>query len=362
MTNQEPIQLTAILNKLLACNQKHIHQSEMGRHVDCLYVVLTYCFQLARNCPLLCLFSPAKGCGKTTNLDWLAQYSRNPFISGNMSSSSLFRIIDQGLCSIFFDEFDSMPEESQKAVMNIINNGFHQGRGATRVGEPKDGKRGIETYDTYGPKVFCSLDSSVFSDATLSRTIVKQLEMMPRGERLPRVSMIEPEEIKRDLEKWADENAEEIEEKMKKGDLPKIMLQALSGRQIDVWEPICQIVSFANNEWQDRVLNAALHYSEFNNQNTPSKNVMILEIIRDCFSENDTDKLSSSEIVEYVNRKDEWKNGAWEKFNFRKLAKLARDFGLAGPASFRCGTNTEKGYLRDNFMPAFDKYLLPPER
>jgi hypothetical protein len=255
-----------------------------------------------------------------------------------------------------------MPEESQKAMMNIINNGFHKNRGATRVGEPQNGKRSVESYDTYGPKIFCSLDSSVFSDATLSRTIVKQMEMMPKGERLPRVSMINPDEIKSDIEKWGDERGEELKKKIEIGELPNIMLQALSGRQIDVWEPMCQIASFANNEWQDRVLNAALHYSEFNNQNTPSKNVMILETIRDCFNENNVDKLSSSEILEYINKKDEWKNGAWEKFDFRKLAKLARDFGLAGPASFRSGTSTEKGYLRDNFMPAFDKYLLLPER
>jgi hypothetical protein len=92
-----------------------------------------------------------------------------------------------------------------------------------------------------------------------------------------------------------------------------------------------------------------------------SVGTMLLRDIKSLFDERETDRLSSSEIVEALAGLEgrpwaEWKGG--KPMSKNQLAGLLRPFCII-PDTVRIGTGTAKGYYRHAYDEAFDRFLTP---
>ncbi len=91
--------------------------------------------------------------------------------------------------------------------------------------------------------------------------------------------------------------------------------------------------------------------------------VAALAAIRRVFDTGGVNALGSEPIVEALNSDDELPFGDWRKgagIDARGLPRLLRPFGIA-PRNVRAGGVQCKGYHRERFVDAWERYCEPPE-
>jgi len=356
----ETVELKEILADLLECNQRHVYQEENGMFVDAMYVVLTYTFEAFDFCPIVYITSPVSGCGKSTNLDWFEKYCNRPVMAGNITSSPLFRLMDAEKPTMLIDEFDSISDpETKKAIMNILNNGFQKGKRVFRSDRGDNGGHSPTSFDPYGPKVVACIGASQFSAASSSRSIHKRMQKRPKGQgRPPRVSKIDSKELKSKCQRWAMDNKELIEKKVTAG---LYVPDKLSDREADVWEGLFILSTFAGEDWETRIYNAAHALSGSCKEDTISLQEQILQHCQDYILTERTERISSEDLVEYINCQNDWKENCYHTLTKTKLATLLRDFGVSPmPIHFseKAGKKL-RGYYAYTFEKAFKAYLPP---
>lgn len=354
----EEVSLGDILNELFACNKRHIHQREEYRFLDCMYVPLTYVYDAFEFCGIISITSPVSGCGKTTNLDWFAKYCNNPCLSGNITASSLFRIVDAEKPTMLIDEFDSIYDEMRREISNLLNNGYQKGRGIMRVEANDNGGREPKIFDAFGPKIVSGIGADIFSGATASRSFHKRLTKRPLTEpRPPRVTKIDPTVMKRKLIRWANDNKATIEKKAQSGlHIP----EDLGDREADIWEPLFILSTLAGKVWEERMYKISVMLSNSAKDDTTSIPELILSHCKDYLSDTKKERVSSVELVGYINKQTDWKEYTNQSISAHKLASKLRDFGIF-PETIHFPNHNKKlkGYYASSFEEAFRSYLPP---
>ena len=134
----------------------------------------------------------------------------------------------------------------------------------------------------------------------------------------------------------------------------------LDDRAAEAWEPLFAIADLAGSEWSRRARLAAETFSgetESDEQGTPT---LLLAAIRHVFS---GDRMASADLVDAINADEELPFGAWREgkgIDGRALARLLRPYGIR-PRTIRLDdARTPKGYLRDQFNAAWERWLPHP--
>ena len=84
------------------------------------FIVYTYFYPLFYNAPVLQFWGEMRT-GKTKNLMLLEAMTFNPVNSANISSSSVFRLIESRRATILFDESeDLMTSERAREIRNML--------------------------------------------------------------------------------------------------------------------------------------------------------------------------------------------------------------------------------------------------
>ena len=90
---------------------------------------------------------------------------------------------------------------------------------------------------------------------------------------------------------------------------------------------------------------------------------ILLSDIRDLFIARDVDRLTSAEIVEALEKMEErpwpeWKQG--KPITTRQFARIVAPFGVR-PTQFKIDGKNTRGYEREDFVDAFERYLPPSD-
>ena len=129
-------------------------------------MILTYVHQLFNFCPFLRFRSPEPLCGKSTALDILYELTPRPLMVGNMSASSLFRLIPEYHPTILLDEAQYYVKKDSD-IGGVLDGGYQKGRLAIRT---NPNTMEVEFFDTFGPKAIASIGA--LNDTIESRSII----------------------------------------------------------------------------------------------------------------------------------------------------------------------------------------------
>lgn len=323
-----------------------------------LWVMHTWAFEAAHATPYLVIQSPVKRAGKTRLEEILALLVRAPWRTAAASEAAMFRKIDAVKPTLLLDEVDALfgkASEGTEAVRAILNAGNRPGASVARVvGEGAN--LTVVDFAVFCPKVLAGINTTRWPDTVVDRSIIVQLRRKKREERVGklryRTLLAETEALRLSLERWAAEHVEAL-----RGAYPELP-DTLDDRAAEGWEPLFAITELADRE-HDAGLTARAHRAAAklaSAADDDSHAITVLTAMRRVFGD---DNVVTTEIAtDALNRNDELPFGTYRKgqgLDGRGLAQLLKPFDIQ-PRVVRIGGATPRGYRRDDFTDAWERY------
>ena len=159
-------------------------------------------------------------------------------------------------------------------------------------------------------------------------------------------------ELRRRLEDWAAENVEQLAAWRR----PE-RVAGLDDRLQEAWDPLLAIADLAQAGWSEKSRQAATALAKgAEDAGEPAHGHLLIEALRTIFGTEPA--LSSQTICSKLNADEELpfvSYSAGTGIKPRDLAKLLRPYGIKSKA-VRTGTETAKGYHRDQFGDVWQRY------
>jgi len=343
-----------LLMEITASIKKHVVVHDEAAVAIALWILHTYTFDTAHISPRLAIISPTKRCGKTTLLKLLHRLVKKPMQTSNLTPAVLFRLIEKEHPTLLVDEADTylVSNDDIKSVLNAGHD--RQFAFVCRcVGEDYEPRK----FYVWSPVAIAAIGR--LQDTLMDRSVV--IEMKRKAERekvsaLRRKQGKELESVALKCLRWANDNHDRL--RYIEPDLPN----ELNDRSVDNWEPLFSIAECIGGQWPDAARNAALRLSAKTAQNDDSETyaVQLLSDIQQLLSDRlDSESVTMKEIVEQlVDLEDRpWANlGRGKQLTTSYLGKLLRRFDIHSK-TVRSGSDVAKGYRREWFSDAFDRYL-----
>lgn len=182
--------------------RKYVHMDEEILAILVLWAVATYCYDLYPTFPILHIQGDFST-GKNRILDLLAMLCYKPLILSNLSSASLFRIIDAEKGTILIDEADSLLQSN--GTENILLSGYKKGAKTSRSVQDNEHPKGYRpvTFEVYCPKVLVTREG-IQNDALTSRSITIITSPKPKDSLVPDIlpseALVEGELLKKQIQ------------------------------------------------------------------------------------------------------------------------------------------------------------------
>jgi putative DNA primase/helicase len=339
-----------LLSAISAAAAKHVVLPAHAADAIALWCVFTHahdCFDIS---PILAITSPTPECGKTTLLRLLAVVTARSLSASNISPSALFRTMDKWHPTLLVDEADTFARDNDE-LRGVLNCG-HDRSGAFVIRNIGDAHEPGQ-FSTWGPKAIAMIGKlpATWQSRSIPITLKRMLpndtvEPLRQG----RTAHLNP--LKRKSRRWTLDHAGEL--RAIDPELP----ETLYGRAADNWRPLVAIADIAGGAWPEKARATAEKLGGRFEDWAP---VMALRDVHALFAARHVDRLPSTEITaalaEMENRPwPEW--GRSEKpITPRQLAKLLDGFGIV-PVSIKLASGkTPKGYHREAFEEAVERYV-----
>lgn len=162
--------------------------------------------------------------------------------------------------------------------------------------------------------------------------------------------------IRNVLGEWVDKGAVETLTPMRPDAIPTI-----TDRQNDMAEPLLAIAQLAGGDWLQRLTRAL--QAVFANQGAEdtSTGVILLADIRDAFNDHHTDRLTSTQLLDYLLELEDRPWAEWHRgkpMTTNNLAWQLKKHGIR-PSAMRLGGEVAKGYKRCEFEESWERYCSP---
>jgi putative DNA primase/helicase len=134
---------------------------------------------------------------------------------------------------------------------------------------------------------------------------------------------------------------------------------SLHDRAQDNWEPLLAIALVAGPEWLQLGILAALKVS--GSETSPTVGTELLADLQEIFGQ-DRDRITTAELIRLLCADEE---KPWATFHRgqaitpRQVAKRLKEYGILSH-TIRIGSETAKGYTREQCREAFSRYLSAP--
>jgi hypothetical protein len=264
-----------------------------------------------------------KETGKTKVLNVCSCLSFNSIFSGNMSSASLFRLIQNNRCSLFIDETEKLsnPQRAEE-FRNILLNGYKQGSYVYRVEKVKDNQT-IMKFEPYSPKMLANI--SGVEDVLESRCIsfiMIRTDNKEVGER----EIDEAENIwqilRNKLYLFAMANWKEI-----KAIYDDISNDTdLKNREWELWKPLFSIAKFIDPKiYEEMMIFAVKKSKEAKDENViENTDYQLTEVLLKKALEPEESKFIAigdikNSLLEYFDDQPKWLNNKWVGRAIRRL-------------------------------------------
>jgi hypothetical protein len=326
-----------------------------------LWVLHTWTVEAAHATPYLLVISAEKRSGKTRLIEVLVPMVREPWATADSSVAAIFRKIEQDRPTMFLDEIDaifSTQAERTEPLRAVVNAGNRRSGTVSRcVGESQD----VRDFSVFCPKLLAGIDKgSKLPDTIRDRSLTISMVRRTSTEKVERLRPhrldLELEGLRLDLDAWSSGAVSTLM------DVEPDMPEELDDRGADAWEPLIALADLAGGDWPAMAREAAVALREEGEEDTVTNGALILGAIQELLGDRLT--ISSAEVVEHLNERDDLPFGGWRDGHGtdpRTLARLLKPYRVK-PRKVRLPDGSiRQGYHRDDLEDAFARWLPVPE-
>lgn len=340
------------LNEVTALISRYVALPTEAANVVALWCCYCHAFKGFIHSPRLNLFSPEKGCGKTTLLDVIATMTPRALRTENITAAVLFRLVDSHSPTLLLDECDTYLSGNDE-LRGLLNAGHKRGACAFRCeGENNE----VRAFNAFAPAVLAGIGT--LPGTLHDRSIVIRLVRAKPSEVAARFDSRRTQaetELCRKLARWAADNFAALETAN-----PTLPTNAFN-RLADNWQPLFAVADLVGGDWPRRAADAFAKLTESADLDAQGTGVMLLSDIRLAFAEADVERMFSKTLVEVLSAMTD---RPWPEAHRGKpisetwLARRLRAFDVA-TRTLRIGDERAKGYELATMQEAFDRFLPP---
>jgi uncharacterized protein DUF3631 len=338
----------ALLDDMATFLRRYVFMTPEQGQALALWIVHTHAVSAADVTPYLAIRSPEKRCGKSNLLMALGVLAARALSTANISDAALFRAINAERPTVLFDEVDAIfgkGRGEREDLRGLLNAGWRRGQRVYRIGGPQ--KTTLEPFEVFCPKALAGIGR--LPETVADRSIVIELKRKARSERVERFRIREIEKAAEPLRarvaEWAAAHIDVLTDA--RPELPDL----LDDRAQDGWEPLLAIARHAA---------LALSAGEAARDEDESFGVRLLANVRSIF---DTDRITTADLIDALSADEEAPWGDWRgsgrPISPRVLGSLLSPYGIRSRSIRLDSGKTPKGYLREQFEDAWNRYLPP---
>ncbi len=342
----------ALLDDLTSAIGRYVVADKETLRAAALWSTFTWLIDVVQIAPIANITAPERRCGKSQLLTVFRMLCYRPMQVSNIAPAALFRSIELWSPTLLIDEVDSFLAMYEEA-RGIINAGFTRDSATVIrcVGENYT----PTPFTVWGAKALCGIGK--IADTLADRSIPLRLRRRLRGEKVERMRHSDPEMwmcLRARLARFAQDNSTSIERARFE------LIEGLNDRANDSWEPLLAIADAAGGEWPRYARSAAiaLHGTE---DDSPSIGVQLLADIQVVFQNKKASRLFSEQLLEALTEDNEAPWATWNRgkpMSARQLSGKLAGFGIKS-GTRRLNGIVKKGYERDDFLEAWERYLSP---
>jgi ferritin-like protein len=333
-----------------------IYPNVHSRVAHVLWIAHTHLMDIWDSTPRLAFLSPEPGSGKSRALEVTALFVPRPIESVNATSAYIFRKIGDpnGRPTLLYDEIDTVfgdkAKHSNEEIRGLLNAGHRKASTAGRC--VLKGKE----YSTEELPAYCAVALAglgYLPDTILTRSIVIKMQRRAANEHVEpfreRIHKLEAVELNERLAQCMSMLQDQI------GDPYPELPESIADRNADVWEGLIAIAECASMEWYEKACKAAVALVADSRDMKASISVQLLFDIHRFF---EPDMLTTDDLIKKLLELDEspWADLHGKSIDPRGLSKLLKPFGIE-PKTIRVGSSTPRGYLRQDFINSWNRYL-----
>jgi hypothetical protein len=352
----EPVDGAALLDRLAGFFARHVFLPPGAAEAMAVWSIHTHSAALSRHSPRLAFTSPEKRCGKTTALDAVGLVVARPLPTANVTAAAIFRTIEAAGPTLLIDEADTFLHDNDD-LRGILNAGHKRSGQVIRcVGDDAEPR----AFAVYGPAAIAAIGRlpGTIEDRSLMIPM-KRATRAERPEPLRAAAEAAGAVLAQQCARWVADHADELSDAE-----PPLPVQMFN-RVADCWRPLFAIGAAAGGDWPERLARAADALAP--KDAGEGRGVRLLADLRAIFDQHaGADALPSAKLCDALAEVD---GAPWADCSHgrpitpNKLASLLKPFGIA-PGTVRIGDDTPKGYRRNAFAEAWNRYLdatEPPE-
>ena len=279
-------------------------------------------------------------------------------LASRISSAAISRVIAAHRPTLLIDEMDTFIETNEE-LRGILNSG-HTRDAATIIrcdGETNEPK----CFSTWAAYAFAHIGN--IPDTLEDRSIRLPMRRKLPGEKVaslrqtgPAAVVLQTEfsDLRRQIVRWIEDHSAKI---TLANPSP---IAGLGDRAMDNWMPLLAIAEVLGETWLERARKAAFELSGQAVMDNESMKVELLRDIRDVYK---ADRMSSADLCNALVLLEERPWGTWKHgkpMTPVQLARLLKPFGVTSRAVRIEGQGTPRGYHREDFADAFERYISSP--
>lgn len=349
----EPISTATLLDELAGQFSRFLILPEHGACLLALWTVHAYCYNQFPYTPILNVYSPTKQCAKSRVLEVLSMLTLNPKLTSNMTGAAMFRTIDSRPPTLLMDEMDRCSKEKREMVTVVLNAGFHKDGKVDRC-DGDDNQ--VREFAVFCPKALAGIGEFA-TDTVRDRSIRICMQKKLKTETVEKFRRYDPIDLRRKCLRWSSDHQTTLADARPK------MPDTLSDRQEDIWEPLFAIAGVAGSEWTDNCWRAASAQADATTPDV-TDDLTLLAAVRNFFENTSVSKASSAVLCDWLNEQDDlpYKDFRHSKgIDARRLSRSLKPFQISPRSVNLGGPERPKGYHREVFDKAFNRYLPPLE-
>ena len=332
------------------------YPSEHAAIAHTLWIAHAHRMDAWESTPRIAFLSPEPGSGKTRALEVSELLVPRPVEAVNVTPAYLFRKVSdpEGSPTILFDEIDTLfgaRAKEHEEVRGMLNAGHRRGAVAGRC--VVRGKV-IETEELPAYCAVAIAGLGNLPDTILTRAVLIRMRRRSPTEPVEpyrrRLAMDEGYNLRDRIGEWTGSlPLEEARPEMPPG---------IEDRAADVWEPLLAIADAAGGPWPALAREAAVALVATARDSTPSLGMRLLADLQKVFVA--AGNMQTEAILSLLCNLDEspWADLRGRPLDARRLASLLRQYDIHSK-DVRIGASVRKGYVRDDLIDAWIRYLPP---
>jgi Protein of unknown function (DUF3631) len=350
----EPVDGDALLLAIVRRIRRHVVLSNDQAIAVALWVLMTWAHQEAAvHSPILLATSAEANSGKSTLAKLIGFIVPRGMNCVGITEAPLYRGIELWEPTVIVDEADSILIDNEP-LRTVINSGWTRGDGVPRC-----------ISDSYIPHLFPTFCPKAIAmkglrlpDTTLSRCIIIELKRKKPSETAEHFKHIDDAglcDLRRQAMRWTMDHVKALKT------AEPVMPAAFENRLGDNWRLMLAIADLAGGQWPEHARQAAVVVAKVLDSGDTSVGIRLLADLKAILEERGVDRIFSEELAEALRAMEDrpWSDWKGKPITKTAIARLLKPFKdqTSDSKTIRVGNATLKGYSRQDFQDAFERYL-----